>query len=152
MGMCENRHALSDWVRNMQAIDLFGGEETLRQVMTEAVCTQIGKISPKTRTCLELSLHLDRGTLTSLKKGRVEVDMRLFEKLAPCLGLSLFEVFGDPKWTTQAKKFWNVEMEKHPMVGAAFSNSGLPTVKKIPPGMYVTFRAVQELRARLKSE
>ena len=134
----------------MRAVDLFGGENKIEEQIAGLVRKKLRKLKGSTRELLEEALYLKKGTLCELDINGDKIDISLFEVIGATLGISAFQAFGKPKWDGDIakKRFWKKEWKKKPMYRAAFCGTGRVSGSRIPLDMYVTFRAIQEMRAR----
>jgi len=130
----------------MKAIDLFEKQEELRSRISKEVRQGLKKFKGGQLNCLEQALNLDKGCLNKVRNNKSHVDIDLFEIVGASLGISVFDIFGKPKWTKEARSFWEKEREGDTMYLAAGCNGGHQKISKVPLNIYVTLRAVQELR------
>ena len=135
----------------MKAIDLFdGGESGIRKRITEAVRKRLKEAELDDLALLEEASHLKNGILVDLRENGDQVDFALFEKVGSAFGVSQFEVFGKPRWKGKDKKaikeHWEKERKSNRLVATAFCGGGSDQIN-IPLDMYVTLRAIQEMRS-----
>ena len=129
----------------MKAVDLFGGEQAIRDRMLKLMREHIATSTVRNLTLLEDSLYLERGTFVKQLEKK-SADVELFKKVGSPLGVSVFTVFGKPEWCDEStKKYWEGEMKEKPIAPAAFCNGGQGQVD-MPLDMYVTFCALNELQ------
>lgn len=135
----------------MKAVDLFdGGESGIRKRITEAVKKRLLETELDDLALLEEASHLRNGILVDLRENGDQMDFSLFEKIGSSFGLTPFEVFGKPRWKGEGKQElkaqWEEQRRTNRLVATAFCGGGSDQID-IPLDMYVTLRAIQEMRS-----
>lgn len=133
----------------MLALDLFGGKDKVVDQMTSLVQSALKKRHMSGNTDFdrfERFLSVQSGTLGDILWNKKRLNIDLFEKIGNTFGLSVFEAFGPPNWDKKTQTLWKKESKKKPIAAAGFAGSGNINDVEIPLRMYVTFKAIHELR------
>jgi len=134
----------------MKAVMLFGGVHTLKRRINESVKDALCEIDDETELrYLEEAFFLKKGTLEKIRRDKLRVGIRLFDRLSVPLKLTYSETFGPPQLENKkTRQQWDEHKKNNWINGGA--KATLATNLDIALEFYVTLMAATEMRRASK--